>query len=138
MLRYLGEVGEKTPLKSTIAMCAGYCGRTGIEVLRQNSLYSRVLAKKWIDVLKQNAHVFEGTNVDLDTVSKARSLEELDKLFSLKLLEYEDVEYENTSRPLSSASESYDLAFSQRVLRGSLQSSCFRENRNPNDALEFP
>lgn len=95
MLRYLGEVGKKTPLVSTIAMCAGYCGKTGFQVLRDNKLYSRVLAKKWIDVLRQNAHVYEGTGVDLELVSKARSLEELDRYFSLQVLEYDDVECVN-------------------------------------------
>lgn len=135
MLRYLGEVGSETPLVSTIAMCAGYCGKTGFQVLRKNKLYSRVLAKKWIDVLKQNAHVYEGTHVDLDAISKARSLEELDSLFSLKLLDFQDVEYVLVLRVLCHVTRNSLLTHfihsftPQGLLQPAFKSSFLGENR---------
>jgi predicted alpha/beta-fold hydrolase len=128
MLRYLGEVGTETPLVSSIAMCAGYCGKTGFHVLRNNKLYSRVLAKKWIDVLKQNAHVYEGTGVDLELVSKARSLEELDRFFSLQLLEYDDVEFVTDQKIIARRSNLkltvvLCCCFLQRILQRTLKPS---------------
>jgi hypothetical protein len=106
LLRYLGEVGQATPIVASIAMSAGYCGRTGFHILRKNKMYSRVLAKKWLQVIKDNAEVYKDTSVSIEELeSKVKTLEDLDRFFSMKLFgeQYPQIEFvTNTTGTLPS------------------------------------
>jgi hypothetical protein len=96
LLRYLGEAGKNTSVVAAMAMSAGYCGKTGFYVLRKNKIYSRVLAKKWLQVIKDNAEVYKNTDIKIEELeSKVKTLEDLDRLFSIKILkdQYPQVEF---------------------------------------------
>lgn len=73
LLRYLGEVCDDTPVTAAVAFCAGFCGRSGFRILRRNKIYSRVLAKKWKDVIVQNQHIYKDfPQIDLQRVLSVR------------------------------------------------------------------
>lgn len=90
LLRYLGQVKKHTPLKSAIALSAGYCGRSGYLIMKKNQFYSKKLVKKWKEVvLKSEVLWKDHPAIDLAQVRKAENLEQLDEALSAKILQYD-------------------------------------------------
>lgn len=93
LLRYLGQVKESTPLKSATALSAGYCGRSGYYLMRNNMFYSKQLTKKWMQVVLKSEELWNNhPAVDMTQVRKAETLEQLDAALSAKILQYETTE----------------------------------------------
>jgi predicted alpha/beta-fold hydrolase len=93
LLRNLGQVKENTPLKSAIAFSAGYCGRSGFLLMKNNAFYSKKLVKKWKDVVFKSEELWKDhPAIDMTQVRKAETLEQLDEALSAKILQYETTE----------------------------------------------
>lgn len=94
MLKYLGESGDDNPIISAVAISAGYCGKSGLRIIKKNKFYSKALVKKWKKVFIENADIIGQKHpVDLEKMDKISMLHELDEEVTLKICGYERLEY---------------------------------------------
>lgn len=92
LLKYLGENGENTPIQCAVSIAAGYCGRSGLEIIRKNTFYSKACAKKWKSVINQNRVLKSVDHIDLSKLDKVSMLHELDEEVTIRLCGYKGLE----------------------------------------------
>lgn len=98
VLKYLGEKGENTPITSAVSIAAGYCGLSGLKIIKQNRFYSKECAKKWKKVISQNPVLKNVDNVDLTKLEKVSMLHELDEEITVHMCGHKGLEEYYESR----------------------------------------
>lgn len=93
-MKYLGESGDSNPIISAVAVSAGYCGKSGLRIIKRNKFYSRALVKKWKKVFVENAEVIgQRYTIEQSKIDQIKMLHELDEEITLKICGYEKLEY---------------------------------------------
>lgn len=98
LVRYLGEEGEKTPLKAAFALCPGYNTETGFAYV--HPFYSKYMAKK---LLEKFIHPYQEVWKSIPTWEQLLSVKDLadfEKLY-FQLAGYDDYEsYTKATNPI--------------------------------------
>jgi uncharacterized protein len=98
LVRYLGEVGKKTPLKAAFALCPGYNTETGFAHV--HPFYSKVMARKLLKrFIYPYREIWENL-VSWEQILSVQNLSDFEKLY-FKLAGYEDYEtYSKATNPI--------------------------------------
>lgn len=98
MLKYAGEKGDKCGLHGIAAISAPYDLLLVSKALNNSSLFNnlsdRYLLENLINVIRFNLHIFNTLDfpINLDQVMLARSTQEFDKLFTIRVHGYRSTE----------------------------------------------
>lgn len=98
LVRYLGEDGDKTPLKAAFALCPGYNTKLGFSSV--HPFYSKVMTKKIINKFIQPYQTTWKNTKSLSKVLKSKSLFDFEQTY-FELAGYQDYEtYCNATNPI--------------------------------------
>jgi len=98
LVRYLGEDGDKTPLKAAFALCPGYNTELGFSSV--HPFYSKVMTKKIINKFIQPYQTTWKNTKSLSKVLESKSLFDFEQTY-FELAGYQDYEtYCNATNPI--------------------------------------